>query len=222
MNNRYLQFLLRACFLILIPLVSMIHFTLNRYSENLHSVKIFLDDMIPYNKFFILPYVYWFAYVGIVLIYLAATDYKNYFRLLASIVTGMFICFIFYYFYQTTVIRPDIHTTDVFNRFVDYVYSKDNPYNCFPSIHVLDALLVSIFLYKVNKNIVVRVIAVASFVSITLSTFFVKQHYVLDAAAAIAISIFVYWLYTNEYILSKISMKWVPQILLAPKTTDAP
>lgn len=204
MISKYKQVLVRICCAFIIPLVSIIHIALNIYRDNLHNIGTKLDEMIPFVPVFALPYLYWFIYISIGLLYFAFVDGKNYFRLLSSIVTGMCLCFVIFYFYPTVVPRPYIGGNSLLENMVGFIYSVDNPYNCFPSIHVLNSMLVTLFIYPYNKNFWVRSWSVASCISIILSTLLIKQHFVLDAVAGILLSTAVYLFFTNEQIWKSI------------------
>jgi len=56
------------------------------------------------------------------------------------------------------------------------------------------------FLFDYTKKAFVKYYAVIAFVLITLSTLFVKQHYVLDAVASSIIGVSMYVLFTSEHI----------------------
>jgi len=207
MTRKYSQIILRISFMLSIPLISIIHVMLNRDRGTAHILKTLLDDVIPFNKFFVLPYAYWFGYIFIVLLYFAVVDYNYYYKLLASILSGMLICFTIYYFFPTTVPRPDVIGDDSLSRLVRYMYSRDNPYNCFPSIHVLNAMLVTLFFCKYHKGIILKGIAIGSCILISLSTLFMKQHYTPDVLASILLSTTLFafieynnlWRYLPEY-----------------------
>lgn len=195
MNNRkkMLQVIGRLSFTGIMALITLIAFHLNNYRPGTGSMKIALDDYIPFNKYFIFPYVYWFLYVAVGLIILAVINKKNYFRMFTSIVAGMLICYVIYYFYPSTVPRPIITSNDLVSNIVKFIYSADKPYNCFPSIHVLNSFFISIFLIKSIKNKNIHVVCYVSFILITLSTLFVKQHYILDAVSAIILGGIIYF-----------------------------
>jgi hypothetical protein len=136
-------------------------------------------------------------------------DPKLYYKLLVSIISGTLICFIVYYFFPTTVARPEVVGNDMFSNLIRGIYSKDNPYNCFPSIHVLDTVLPTMFLFKYTKNKFTRAFAVVSSVAIILSTLFTKQHYVWDAVSAAVLGTAMYLLYTNDYLWTSLPVKRV-------------
>lgn len=198
--SKVLPAIYRILFMISIPLITIINTSLNRYRGEVHILRTFIDDAVSFEKVFIIPYLSWFAFFVGILIYLAIVDGKSYFRLLASLLVGNLICFIFYYFYPTTVPRPDVFGSDTLSALVRLTYSSDNPFNCFPSIHVLNALLCAMFLWRYSKNIYVRAFAVFGCVSISVSTLYVKQHYFPDIVSAAIIGIVMYVVFTNDYI----------------------
>ncbi|MDP4180842.1 MAG: phosphatase PAP2 family protein [Bacillota bacterium] len=201
-KNKVFGIVTRILFLISLPLINIIHTALNTYRGNVHILSTYIDINIPFEKIFILPYLSWFFYFMSVLVYFAIVDKKSYFRLLFSIIMGNLLCFVVYYFYPTTVPRPDVLGNDILSQLVRLTYKNDNPFNCFPSVHVLNALLASMYLFSYNKKIFARSVAVIAFILITLSTFFVKQHYTLDAVASSIIGISMYVLFTSDHIWS--------------------
>lgn len=95
------------------------------------------------------------------------------------------VAFITYYFFQTTVPRPLVSGDDLFSRLILFTYNSDEPYNCFPSIHVITAYLAvkGINATKTRKSIKIPV-NILGFL-IIISTQFVKQHVIMDIFFAI-------------------------------------
>ena len=121
-----------------------------------------------------------------------------------SIVTGMMICFLVYFVFPTTVPRPHVPGTNFLQRMVLTIYGNDKPYNCFPSIHMLDTLLITMFIFKHNKNLILKAASAVICVSIYLSTWFVKQHSILDAVASTILGIILFLVFENEYVIRKL------------------
>ena len=217
MYNKFLQILFRLCFAISIPLATIIHVSLNRYSPNVHIVKTFIDDIVPLNKYFAVPYLFMFLYITTALVYFAIVDYKYYFKLLASIVFGMLLCFVVYYYFPTTVPRPDVSGSDFFTTLVINIYANDNPFNCFPSIHVLSAYLPLLFALKYKKSTFMKVFTIVGCISISLSTLFLKQHYFLDAVASIFLGTALYLLFTSEYLWNRIPIHSMVDLVMPSK-----
>jgi hypothetical protein len=131
--------------------ISITYPILNQYRGDTNDLFTFVDKFIPFNKYFILPYVSWYVFMGIFSAILCILDKEKYFKLLITLNIGMVTCYVIYYFYPTYVPRPMITGTDFFSNMVLNLYAADNPYNCFPSIHVLNSVLVALYTYKSDK-----------------------------------------------------------------------
>ena len=195
----------RILFMLLIPMAQGIYFFLNLTTTRAFDITIFLDKLIPFNEWFIIPYVFWYVYTFGTLLVLAYTDNKTYFKLLYSILIGMLICFVVYYLFPTTVPRTEVIVPDnILKKAVLIIYSNDKPYNCFPSIHMLDTLLITMFLFKYSKSLLLKLSTIGICISIYLSTQFVKQHSILDAVASTILGVILFFAFESEFIAKKI------------------
>lgn len=177
-----------------IPAVSLIYPILNVYKENINVLRIPIDNVIPFVKEFSIPYICWYGYVCFFLFLLCVFDSKEYFKLLTCLNIGMLICYTVYFFYPTYVARPTIEKGDIFNNLVLWVYKRDNPYNCMPSIHVLNSMLVMLFI-NVSKevNCIYKIICITIGILICLSTMFIKQHYFIDVITGMGLYYILYY-----------------------------
>ncbi|WDC85445.1 phosphatase PAP2 family protein [Caloramator sp. mosi_1] len=189
----YKNVTVRLLLLFSIAAQSKIYVLLNSYRGKVYHIQSPVDMLIPFNKYFIVPYIYWYIYLGFIFFYYAVYDEKKYFKLLAGVNLGMIICFIIYYFYPTYVPRPQVYGEDVFANMVRFIYERDNPYNCFPSIHVLDSILFAIYVNR-DETIDLKYKLYSSTISfsIVISTLFVKQHYFYDAVSAAILAYIMY------------------------------
>lgn len=168
-----------------IPIVSLFYVVLNNPDRGVHSLVTDLDLGIPFVKAFIVPYVSWYAFVLAVLVYLCLTDKKTYYITLVSYNLGLIISYAFYFVYQTTVPRPELVGTDFLTLMVSLVYSSDQPYNCFPSIHSLTSYLMIKGAGRCSGRTNMSYYLIGGFAMLVItSTLFVKQHVILDAIAA--------------------------------------
>ncbi|CDF59063.1 phosphatase PAP2 family protein [Thermobrachium celere] len=194
----YKNVAIRLMLLMSIAVQSKIYVLLNNYRGKVYHIQSPIDLIIPFNKYFVIPYLFWYIYLGFIFFYYAVYDEKKYYKLLAGVNVGMMICFIIYYFFPTYVPRPNVYGEDIFSDLMRFIYKKDNPYNCFPSIHVLDSVLFAVY---VNKDEFIelkyKLYSSAISFSIIISTMFVKQHYFYDAVSAtiLAYSIYVVFNY---------------------------
>lgn len=187
------EFSFRLSFAFLIPMISIFYPLLNRYRGIVYVQKTHIDNLIPFLKLFILPYVSWYPYVAIFLLVLCFVDKDNYFKLVGSICIGMLTCYLIYFFYPTYVQRPWVEDKDILDKIVLWVYGRDNPFNCWPSIHVLNAYLVALYTTLSNKlSPSIKSASITVSILIILSTMFVKQHYLSDVAAGLLLGTTVY------------------------------
>ncbi|WP_024832257.1 phosphatase PAP2 family protein [Ruminiclostridium josui] len=194
----------RILLMLLIPMAQGIYFLLNVTTKKAHDVTIFLDNLIPFNEWFIIPYVFWYFYIFGILLIMAYFNEKFYYKLLFSILIGMFICFAIYYVYPTTVPRPEVLPDNLLKKAVLIIYGNDKPYNCFPSIHMLDTILLTLFTLKYGKGLLMKFSSIAICIIIYMSTWFVKQHSILDALASTVLGIALFLVFEKGYLLNKV------------------
>ncbi|WP_298842630.1 phosphatase PAP2 family protein [Clostridium sp.] len=188
----------RGVFALSIPLISLTYPLLNQNRGNTNDLFTFIDKLIPFNRFFIIPYVSWYIFIAVFSVILCISDKEKYFKLLITLNIGMITCYIIYYFYPTYVPRPLILGTDFFSNLVLNLYAVDNPYNCFPSIHVLNSVLIALYIFESKKvSKWTKVICIIISVSIILSTMFIKQHYFADVIVGVIFAFVLYFAFKN-------------------------
>ncbi|WHY75147.1 phosphatase PAP2 family protein [Neobacillus sp. WH10] len=191
--NRILKKSPYLLFLLVIPLLAVIYQLLNNRSQKAVDISTSIDQSIPFLSIFIIPYILWYAYMFCYLIYFCFKDTKVYIKTLMLIVIAELICFVIYFFFQTTVPRPTIVSDNFLNNLVQWIYTKDRPYNCFPSIHVLTTFTVMLAsLHIKNKHILNTLCIHISGSLIIISTLFVKQHVIFDMIGSMFLVTFLY------------------------------
>ena len=177
------------CFMLPILVLNICYGLLNSSSRGVTSLATSLDRSIPFIKQFIVPYVLWYPLVPLVFMYICIRDKLTYCKLLVSLVCGLFISYLTFYFFQTTISRPILAGNDFFTIILKMLYKIDNPFNCFPSIHIMTCFLMIEGIWKCKeKNIVINVLVTIINAVIIISTFFIKQHVVLDGVYGIIIA----------------------------------
>ena len=165
-----------------------------------HVLHTWVDDIIPFNEYFIIPYFIWFIYVASVLIFFFFKDVDEFYRFGLYLALGMSISlFICQIFPNGTDLRPVNldPNKNIFTHLVAFIYKTDTNTNVFPSIHVFNsiathvAILRSRFFYN---NMKVKAISFIIMISICLSTLFLKQHSFLDVVGATILSYVIYQL----------------------------
>ena len=176
----------------------------NRSNVTFHTIHIKLDDLIPFNEYFVIPYFLWFLYIAGTILYFFFTSKEDYYKCCAFLFIGMTICLIIYTIWPNEQnLRPDTFTRDnIFVAIVKTLYTTDTSTNVCPSIHVYNSIgaHIAITHSKLKEK---RGLCAASFVlavSICLSTVFLKQHSAFDGICAVGLSIVMYLLvYKVDY-----------------------
>lgn len=161
------------------------------------SVHIWLDDYIPFNELFIIPYYMWFLFIAGVVLYLFFTSREDFYKCTAFLFIGMTICLVIYTIWPNGQnLRPTEFARD--NILVDLVkklYSADTNTNVCPSIHVFNSIGAYIAIAncsRLKEKLWIRYGAFILTVLICLSTVFLKQHSAFDGICAIILSTVMY------------------------------
>jgi len=217
MSENVSQVVRRLCYAIMLPMAQILYFVLNWTTDSAHNVSTFIDRHIPFNQYFVVPYVFWYVFVVIILAYFAVKDSKIYFRMLTGMTAGILICCLIYLIYPTTIARPDISGSDPFTRLVLIIYSNDQPYNCAPSIHVLNTVLPTMLMFGFSKKYWVKALVAINAIVICLSTMFIKQHAFIDVLSAIVLALIMYPIISSDYIWSRVPVKRVIDLIVPAK-----
>lgn len=168
-------------------------------TKHFHIIHMAVDDMIPFVEYFIIPYLLWFAYVAVAVLYFFFKNKNEYYRLCTFLFIGMTVFLIIstvypngHYLRPVSFARENI-CTDLVRR----LYETDTPTNLFPSIHVYNSIGVNIAIWHgedFKKHKCIRYGSAVLMISIILSTMFLKQHSVFDVITGIVFSVFMYTL----------------------------
>ena len=143
-----------------------------------------LDDRIPFCELFLIPYLFWFLFMGFAYVYAFFADGAAFRRMMRfTILTygGGLVMFLLYPTCQN--LRPEVFLRDnVLTRTMAWFYTTDTSTNVCPSLHVCGSLAAAFGLLDTRRFSTAgwkrAVLAVA--LTICVSTVFVKQHSVLD------------------------------------------
>ncbi len=178
------------------PFLGSIYSKLNSRANGAIDISTSFDQWIPFLPIFIIPYILWYAYIFCYLVYFCFKDTRIYFKTLMLITVAELICFVIYFFFQTTVPRPELLGEGVISDLVQWIYHKDRPYNCFPSIHVLTTFAVMLAsLHIKNKNLLNNLCIHIGGSLIIISTLFVKQHVIFDMMGSMFLVTFLYGIF---------------------------
>ncbi|WP_028561720.1 phosphatase PAP2 family protein [Paenibacillus pinihumi] len=172
-----------------IPVLNIFYGLLNNGNRTVSSLLIPWDERIPFLPVFIIPYLAWYPFVMIMLVAIFIQHSTVYYRTLIALCLGLILSYITFFFFQTSIDRPEISGEGALLWLVKLVYTTDGAYNCFPSIHVLTSYLMlkgaaACTDLSIGARLAVRVIAW----SVIISTVFVKQHVLLDIVGGIVVA----------------------------------
>jgi membrane-associated phospholipid phosphatase len=173
--------------MLIFPVLGSLYGWINtRPAADVYTLVTDFDRATPFIKYFALPYSVWIFYIYACLIYYYRKDLNLYYKGLAVYTICALTCYLIYSVFQTTVPRPIIAGHDPFDLLMKFIYERDRPFNCFPSIHCFSSYMVMRLLWGSsirNRWNVILITGMSS--TIILSTLFVKQHVILDAIAAV-------------------------------------
>ena len=162
-----------------------------------------LDTYIPFIVEFIIPYLSWFLFQAVWVVFVFFVDRKTYEQLTTMLMIGMTVFLVVSTFLPTKIsLRPYyIESRGICAFLVRRLRAVDTPTNVWPSIHVFNttALMMTLFTSQhplLRKN-AVRIPVVFWCGMIVLSTMFLKQHSVGDVLAALALNGIAYVLVYN-------------------------
>lgn len=173
-----------------------VYFALYFLTENLipaercTPVHIWLDDLIPFNEWFLIPYVFWYGLIVFSLGWFLLYNVHSFRRLQTYIIiTQLTAMAIYILFPSRQDLRPEVFPRDNFlTDCVAFLYSVDTNTGVCPSLHVAYSLgIASVWgkeqgVCKAGKGFILL-----SVILICLSTMFIKQHSAADFFAALPV-----------------------------------
>ena len=170
------------------------YFTLYFLTENLipfdrcHVIHSALDDLIPFNEYFLVFYCFWYLLLVVSLAYFFFFDVPSFKRLQVYIIITQVVAMAIYILYPSVQdLRPAVFARDNFlTRVMAFIYAFDTPSGVCPSLHVAYSMgIASVWLKYRPAPKAWKVFVLVSAVLISISTFVVKQHSVIDVLAAL-------------------------------------
>lgn len=162
-----------------------------------HEINLGIDEHIPFCEIFIVPYLLWFAYVALTVVFLCMKDKEESDRLVAFLMAGMTIFIVVSaVFPNGHNLRPKVFERDnIFIDLIRHLYMADTPTNILPSIHVYNSVAVMIAVWRSRcfaGHMVIKTFMLALGASIICSTVLIKQHSMLDVLLALLLSAVMY------------------------------
>lgn len=180
-------------FILYMPIYLFFFVFVEKNTHDITLINIPLDDMIPFVEGFIVPYLLWFPFMFIAIVYVFFKDKREFFAMCWNLIIGMSLFIVVSFVFPNGLdLRPAEFTRD--NIFVDlcrHLYSVDTSTNVLPSIHVFNSLACGISFGRVlwrNGHKITAICSYSMAALICASTVFVKQHSVIDVVSALVLS----------------------------------
>ena len=159
-------------------------------AEKCHPVHCFLDDIIPFNEYFLIFYCGWYVLVFGSLVYYFFYDVQRFRELDLFIFTTQMAAMACYIFWPSRQdLRPEVFPREnVFTWIMGLIYTFDTNTGVCPSLHVAYSLaIVSVMVKDDQLKKPFKVLVTCFCLMVCLSTAFVKQHSVVDIIAALPV-----------------------------------
>lgn len=174
--------------------IQLLYLPLNRLQSGGIAPALPIDALIPLHPIWVIPYMATLlTWIIIPLWAVFKFDNRNYRAFIVAelicVVTGISIFFLF----PTYVTRPEITQTSGSMSLIAWLYQSDQAYNALPSGHAYLSGLFMLILSRLYPR--QRIIWVAAYVTILLSTLFTRQHYILDLVAGFALAVAAFYVF---------------------------
>lgn len=157
-----------------------------------------LDDWIPFNEWFVIPYFLWYGWVPVFLIFFMLKERESYLRLCFIMFGGATICLIIYALWPNGLdLRREILSENLCADIIRFIRSVDSPNNVCPSIHVSSTVSIHMVICRsetFGSCRRIRGLSWAVTLAICISTMFIKQHSAVDVFWGILLSIVLAWI----------------------------
>ncbi len=158
--------------------------------EKCYPVHCWLDDVIPFCEYFVIPYVGWYLLIVGSLIYFALYNTDNFKNMSKYIIITQIVAMIIYIAFPSRQdLRPEVFVRDnIFTDIVGLLYAADTCTGVCPSLHVAYSVgIASTWLREKSASKLCKTFIVTFCFFVCISVAFVKQHSVVDIFAAIPV-----------------------------------
>lgn len=177
-------------------------------AERCTPVHMWLDDVIPFCEWFLIPYVLWYGLIVISLGYFLLYRIESFCKLQSFIIITQVLAMTAYILFPTRQdLRPEVLPRENFLTWcISLLYRFDTNTGVCPSLHVAYSLgIASVWLKEKDAQKWWKAFVVVLVALICLSTMFIKQHSAVDFFAALPVCLLAeILLYGKDYWLPKL------------------
>lgn len=174
--------------------------------ENCNPVWCKLDDVIPFNEWFVIPYVGWYLLIVFSLGYFALYNIENFKGLQTYIMITQAVAMMIYIIWPS---RQDLRPTEferenVLTWIMGIIYAADTNTGVCPSLHVAYSLgIASTWLKEKSASVFLKVVVVVFVFFVCISVAFTKQHSVIDIYAALPVCLLAEIIVYGKYYINR-------------------
>jgi len=176
-------------------------------AEKCYPVHCFLDDVVPFCEYFVIPYVGWYLLIVASLIYFALYNPDNFKNMMKFIIVTQVVAMVVYIVFPNRQdLRPlEFARDNIFTDIVGLLYSADTNTGVCPSLHVAYSIgIASTWLKEKSASVFTKIFVTVFCFFICISVAFVKQHSVVDIFAALPLCLLAEWIaFGKNYWLAK-------------------
>lgn len=165
--------------------------------EKCYPVHCWLDDVVPFCEYFVIPYVGWYLLIVGSLIYFALYNPKNFENMSKFIIVTQVVAMLIYILFPTRQdLRPEMFPREnIFTGILGLIYRFDTNTGVCPSLHVAYSVgIASTWLKEKSASKLCKTLITIFCFFVCISVAFVKQHSVVDIFAAIPVCILAEWM----------------------------
>ena len=165
--------------------------------EKCYPVHCWLDDVVPFCEYFVIPYVGWYLLIVGSLIYFALYNPKNFENMSKFIIVTQVVAMVIYILFPTRQdLRPEMFPREnIFTGILGLIYRFDTNTGVCPSLHVAYSVgIASTWLKEKSASKLCKTLITIFCFFVCISVAFVKRHSVVDIFAAIPVCILAEWI----------------------------
>ena len=197
---------------VLLVLGWVFYFTMYFITENLippercHPMHCALDDLIPFNEWFLIFYAGWYLLVFGSLLYYFLYDADKFSKLQTYIIVTQVVAMTVYVLWPSRQdLRPAVFPREnVLTAIMAFIYSFDTNTGVCPSLHVAYSMgILSVGLKDKALPRWSKILLTFVVIMICLAVCFVKQHSALDVLAALPVCLLAEYLTFHVFFKEK-------------------
>lgn len=165
-------------------------------AEKCYPVHCWLDDVVPFCEWFVIPYVSWYLLIVGSLLYFLLYGVDSFKKMQTYIIITQVIAMAVYIIFPNRQdLRPEVFPREnILTQLLGIIYSADTNTGVCPSLHVGYSLgIASTWLREKRASKGWKTVIVIWVVLICMSVSFIKQHSVVDILAAVPMCLFAEW-----------------------------